>query len=64
MEVDVLGDYDVFNIRVIDVVIVFEYFVKFRVLFILVVSIVFGLFLGFVIVFIRELMGDVFRMLD
>ena len=64
MEADVSGDYDASNIRVIDAATVPEYPVKPRASLILAASIVFGLFLGLVTAFIRELMGDVFRTPD
>ncbi len=64
MEADVSGEYDASNIRVIDSATIPEFPVKPRATLVLAISIVFGVFIGVVYAFIREMMGNVFRTPD
>ena len=64
MEADVSGEYDASNIRVIDSATIPEFPIKPRAALVLAISIVFGIFIGVVYAFIRELMGNVFRTPD
>lgn len=64
MEADVSGDYDASNIRIIDSATVPEFPVKPRSSLIVAASLIFGVFIGVVFAFARELLGNVFRTPD
>ena len=64
MEADVSGDYDASNVRIIDRATVPQFPVKPRVALILVASLMFGVFVGVVLAFVREALGNVFRTPD
>lgn len=64
MEADVSGDYDASNVRIIDRATVPDFPIKPRVSLILAGSLIFGLFAGVVLAFLREVLGNVFRTPD
>jgi capsular exopolysaccharide synthesis family protein len=64
METDVSSDYDASNIRIIDRATVPNFPIKPRAPLIMVTSIIFGVFIGFVYAFVREFIGNVFRTPD
>ncbi len=64
MEADVSGDYDASNVRIIDRATVPSSPIKPRVILIIAGTLVFGLFTGIVLAFLREALGNVFRTPD
>lgn len=64
MEADVSGDYDASNVRIIDRATVPDFPIKPRVMLIIMAALIFGLFAGIVLAFLREALGNVFRTPD
>lgn len=64
MEADVSGDYDASNVRIIDRATIPNFPIKPRVALIIAGALVFGLFAGVVLAFLREMLGNVFRTPD
>jgi capsular exopolysaccharide synthesis family protein len=64
MEADVSGDYDASNVRIIDRATVPNSPIKPRVSVIIAAALMFGLFAGVVLAFLREALGNVFRTPD
>ena len=64
MEADVSGDYDASNVRIIDRATVPNFPIKPRISLIIAAALMLGIFVGIVLAFLREALGNVFRTPD